>query len=63
MDTLNRDEFPEILSALQEPKSETDGKLFSNGFMTINPEIMVAIAAKVPINTVGFLLSFAVSKV
>ena len=42
---------------------KADGKLFSNGFMTINPEIMVAIAAKAPTNTVGFLLRFAIDRV
>lgn len=55
MDTLNRDEFPEILSALQEPKSETDGKFFWNGLRSTKLEIRVAEIAKTAIKVGTFL--------
>ena len=36
---------PEILSALQVPKIDTDGKALPNGLMRTKPEIKVAIIA------------------
>ncbi len=51
-----------MLSVLQEPNSETDGKPFPEGFKRTKPEIEVATIANAAIKVVVFLLEFCIAQ-